>query len=309
LSSPSSLHDSNPPVWLPLAPWGFVILWSAGYGVAKMCLEDTTPLNLLAMRFVFTSLVLLIPVLIWRLPMPSPGHWRHIFVGAITIHVAHFGMIYGGLSLGASAGILALFAASQPMLVEVAASIWRRRLPSPLLAVGLVVGMAGAVYVIIARGEFSGDALLGVIMGFVAVIALSAGTAYERFYTPPGHRVSNYFMQYVMAMTVAVPVALIVEGVHINPTLNLGLGIAYLVLGNAVTGIFLLLTMVRFGALSRVTSVMFLVPGLGALIAWLVVGEVMPPSAWPGIFLAGAGVLIVLYGEQICRYSRTVFHR
>ncbi len=73
----------------------------------------------------------------------------------------------------------------------------------------------------------------------------------------------------------------------------------YLVVGNAITGVFLLLTMVRHGALSKVTSVMFLVPGLGALIAWLVVDEAMPPAAWPGIALAAAGVLLVLYGGRL----------
>ena len=35
--------------------------------------------------------------------------------------------------------------------------------------------------------------------------------------------------------------------------------------------------------------------GIAALIAWLVVGEVMPVEAWPGIVLAVAGVLLVLY--------------
>ena len=68
-----------------------------------------------------------------------------------------------------------------------------------------------------------------------------------------------------------------------------------LVFGNSLLGIFLMLTMVRFGAMSRVTSIMFLVPGMAALIAWLVVDEVMPFDAWPGIGLAAAGVLLVLY--------------
>ena len=59
-----------------------------------------------------------------------------------------------------------------------------------------------------------------------------------------------------------------------------------------------MLTMVRFGAISRVTSIMFLVPGIAALIAWLVVDEVMLFDAWPGIGLAAAGVLLVLYAPE-----------
>ena len=59
-----------------------------------------------------------------------------------------------------------------------------------------------------------------------------------------------------------------------------------------------MLTMVRFGAISRVTSIMFLVPGMAALIAWLVVDEVMPFDAWPGIGFATPGVLFVLYASR-----------
>jgi EamA-like transporter family. len=67
------------------------------------------------------------------------------------------------------------------------------------------------------------------------------------------------------------------------------------VLGNSLLGIFVMLTMVRFGAMNRVTSIMFLVPGLAAVIAWWLVDEIMPMLAWPGIALAAAGVLLVLY--------------
>jgi len=71
--------------------------------------------------------------------------------------------------------------------------------------------------------------------------------------------------------------------------------LSYLVFGNSLLGICLMLTMVRFGAISLVISIMFLVPGMAALIASLVVDEVMPMLAWPGIGLAAAGVLLVLY--------------
>ena len=70
--------------------------------------------------------------------------------------------------------------------------------------------------------------------------------------------------------------------------------LSYLVFGNSLLGIFLMLIMLRFGAISQVASIMFLVPGNAALTAWFVAGEVMPMLAWPGIVLASAGVLFVL---------------
>ena len=72
-----------------------------------------------------------------------------------------------------------------------------------------------------------------------------------------------------------------------------GYGVAKLALESTAP---LNLLALRFiGAISQVTSIMFLVPGIAALIAWLVVDEVMPMLAWPGIGLAAVGVLLVLY--------------
>ena len=51
--------------------------------------------------------------------------------------------------------------------------------------------------------------------------------------------------------------------------------------------------MVRFGAISQVTSIMFLVSAIAVLIAWLVAGEVMRVLAWRDIGLATAGALLV----------------
>jgi uncharacterized membrane protein len=55
--------------------------------------------------------------------------------------------------------------------------------------------------------------------------------------------------------------------------------------------------MVRFGAISQVTSIMFLVSAIAVLIAWLVAGEVMRVLAWRDIGLATAGALLVLYAR------------
>ena len=59
------------PRWLPIAPWLFLFVWSAGYGVAKLALESTTPLNLQALRFFGATVALLPFVLIFRPVWPG----------------------------------------------------------------------------------------------------------------------------------------------------------------------------------------------------------------------------------------------
>ena len=170
---------TNEPRWIPIAPWLFLFVWSAGYGVAKLALESTTPLNLLALRFVGAALALLPFVVIVR-PVRSSPALRDLLIVATFLQLGHFLCIYFGLALGASAGVLALFAASQPVLIVMVGLMVNRRIPSVRIWVGLMVGLLGASWVIFVQGHFSDGALLGAVLGFVAVVSLSLGQVYEK---------------------------------------------------------------------------------------------------------------------------------
>ena len=62
------------PFWLIAAPFVFLLLWSAGFPVAKLGLQHAEPLTLLALRYVIV-LAVLIPVAIVMSP-PLPKTWR-----------------------------------------------------------------------------------------------------------------------------------------------------------------------------------------------------------------------------------------
>jgi len=283
------------PRWMPLAPWIFLLTWSAGYGVGKLALQSTGPLNLLALRFVAATLVLLPFVLWFRPTWPAWDAIRDLLVVATFLQLGHFVCVYMGLSLGASAGVIALFTASQPVLIAAVSLMLTRHVPPPRIWIGLLIGLAGAAWVIYVKGEFTDGAILGAFLGFFAVVSLSIGQVYEKRKRPKCHPLLVYVIQYIYAGLVSVPLALGIEGYITEWTPSMIGALTYLVLGNSLLGIFVMLTMVRFGAMSRVTSIMFLVPGLAAVIAWWLVDEIMPMLAWPGIALAAAGVLLVLY--------------
>jgi drug/metabolite transporter (DMT)-like permease len=68
--------------------------------------------------------------------------------------------------------------------------------------------------------------------------------------------------------------------------------LAYLIIGNSLVAITLLLAMIRAGEVARVSALFYLVPPLSALFAWPLLGEAMPPLAWAGMALAGLGVIL-----------------
>ena len=276
----------------------FLVVWSAGYGVAKLALESTTPLNLLALRFVGALLALVPFMLLFRPVWPSSNAVKDLLVVASFLQLGHFFCIYLGLSLGASAGLLALLAASQPVLVTIVASLLNRRIPSARIWAGLLVGLVGASWVIFIQGDFSDGVLLGAMLGFFAVVSLSLGQVYDKRQCPDCHPLLVYIIQYAFASIVCIPVALWFEGYQTEWNPSMIGALSYLVLGNSLLGIFLMLTMVRFGAISQVTSIMFLVPGTAALIAWFVVDEVMPSKHGLELDLQLPVSLLVLYAPS-----------
>jgi drug/metabolite transporter (DMT)-like permease len=69
---------------------------------------------------------------------------------------------------------------------------------------------------------------------------------------------------------------------------------AYLVIGNSIIAMTLLLAMIRAGEVSRVSSLFYLVPPISALMAWPLLGEAMPALGWVGFALAALGVAIAV---------------
>ena len=80
--------------------------------------------------------------------------------------------------------------------------------------------------------------------------------------------------------------------IAVNWTPSFYWALAYLVIGNSVIAVGLLLAMIRAGQVSRVSTLLFLVPPMAAFIAWATLGEPMPLLAWIGLMISGGGVYL-----------------
>ncbi len=54
----------------------------------------------------------------------------------------------------------------------------------------------------------------------------------------------------------------------------------------------LLLAMIRAGDVGKVSALFYLVPPMAAVLAWFLLGEIMPPLAWMGMAVAAVGVYL-----------------
>ncbi|AZL59695.1 DMT family transporter [Tabrizicola piscis] len=274
------------------APFLFLVLWSAGFAVAKLGLEHAGPFTLLALRYAIAVLVLLPLLAVLRPPIPKGRAALDIAVTGFLIQVLYFGLCYIAFRSGVSAGGVAIIVCLQPILVSLIAPRLVGESISRLRWLGLGLGLAGALTVILARSGIAAEPPLGILAAVGGLIGMTAGTLYEKRFGVSQHPVPTNLIQYAVGAAFALPLAIATEGLAADWTPELFGVLAYLIIGNSLISITLLLAMIRAGEVARVSALFYLVPPLAALFAWPLLGEAMPPLAWAGMALAAAGVTL-----------------
>ena len=289
----ATAEQGAPPRWLPAAPAVFLVLWSGGFAVAKAGVGDAAPMTFLALRYglVVAVLMPLVPILRPALPATRRA-WLDLVIVGLLIQALYFGLSYVSLDAGISAGALALIVSLQPVLVGLLVPRLAGEAVGRVRWAGLLLGLAGAGLVIAGRSTVEATSTVAVVCAVGALAAMTSGTLYEKRFGIAHHPVTANLVQSAVGLAATLPIALVHEGFHATWTPGLGAALAYLVVGNSIISLTLLLAMIRHGEASRVSALFFLVPPVAAVIAWPVLGERMPPVAWLGMAVAATGVLI-----------------
>jgi drug/metabolite transporter (DMT)-like permease len=285
--------NSKKPFWLILAPAIFLVLWSGGFSVAKLGLLHAEPLSFLALRYA-SVLVILSPFYVaMKPPLPQrASEWLHLFITGFLIQAVYFGLCYIAFKAGVSAGGVAIIVCLQPILVGLIAPHFAGENVSALRWLGLALGLAGAAMVILSRSSIAVEDGWGVIAAIGGLFGITAGTLWEKRFGRNHHPVVSNGAQYVAGLAGTLPMALAFESFRFEWTGAFIAAWAYLVIGNSIIAMSLLLAMIRAGEVSRVSSLFYLVPPLTAIIAWPLLGEAMPPLGWAGFALAAMGVAL-----------------
>lgn len=293
VSHPIGGKPPSSPFWSIFAPAMFILLWSGGFSALKAGLAYAEPITYLALRYGMVLTVLLPLFLVIRPPLPrNPVEWLHQGVIGILVQTLYFGLVYVAMKLGVSAGLQALIVSLQPILVGILAPRLVQERVGLAQWVGLGLGILGAVLVITARSSVDAASWAGIFCAFGALLGMTAGTLYEKRFGVAQHPVTSNLVQYAVGFAAVLPLAWVLEDMRVVWTVPMIAALMYLAIGNSLVAVTLLLAMIRRGAASRVSALFFLVPPTAAMIAWLLIGESMPPIAWAGMALAAAGVAI-----------------
>lgn len=285
--------NSKAPAWLVFAPGIFLFMWSTGYVAAKFGLGYIEPMTFLTLRFGCVVAIMAVFFVILRPPLPKTGaEWMHLAIVGFLLQAMYFGMCYMSFTAGLSVGTLALILAMQPIIVGLVAPRWSGETIGWKRWIGLILGLAGAAIVIIARSEISAPSPIGFVFAGIALMGITGGSLWEKRFGVTQHPVTTNLVGFAAGFAGVAPFMIAFEAMEIVWTWQLVVSLLYLIIASSLIAIGLLLAMIRRGEVSKVSALFFLVPPLAAFFAWLVLGEIMPPMAWLGMIIAGAGVFM-----------------
>jgi drug/metabolite transporter (DMT)-like permease len=282
------------PLWLVLAPAIFLVLWSGGFSIAKLGIRHAEPLTFLALRYVVV-LIILAPLAIALKPQwpRKPMQWFHIATVGVLIQAVYFGLCYLAFYAKASSGTVAIIVCLQPILVGLAAPYFAGERVSAVRWLGLILGLGGAAIVIFAQSAIKAETTFGILCSFGALLGMTSGTLWEKRFGTSHHPIGSNMIQYAAGLIGTLPLTFATESFRVDWTApEFLVALAYLVIGNSLISMTLLLAMIRAGEVSRVSSLFYLVPPVATLMAWPILGETMSPYAWLGMAVAAAGVAI-----------------
>jgi drug/metabolite transporter (DMT)-like permease len=278
------------------APLTFALFWSSGFMVAKYAAPDADPFTFLVVRFVATIVILASIAVASRASWPaSPSAAGHSMMVGVFLHGGYLGGVWWAVAQGLPAGISGLITAAQPLLTAL--------LAAPLLGervtrrqwCGIVGGFVGIVLVLAPRLSAVDTATLGIvvlpmIVNFGATVSVTLGTFYQKHFAAGADLRTGTCLQSIGALAVMAPLALATETLRFDVNATTLAALAWSVLVTSLAAIALLLMMIRHGELSRVAALLYLVPPLAVLQAFILFDETLSVVQVVGMAVTAAGV-------------------
>jgi drug/metabolite transporter (DMT)-like permease len=271
----------------------FVVLWSSAWIAGKVGLPYAGPFTLLLIRFSVAGAILLVAALASGAPWPVKlADYAHLAVAGALIQGLALGCAYFGLQIGVSAGISGLINGLAPLLTALGAVPFLGERIGRRQWLGLSAGLIGVALVVIDRISLGGANWEGYAITFAALVALAAGTLYQKKYCSGMDLRTGSFIQVGVAGAVVFLPALRFEGLEVEWNATLILASAWLSLVNSIGAFTLLYVLLRKGEASRVSALFYLVPPITALMGFVAFHETLSPAALAGFAITVGGVYL-----------------
>jgi drug/metabolite transporter (DMT)-like permease len=278
--------------------WYFVTVWGSGYLATKVGLQYAPPFTFLSLRFAFGLFCLALLVAVTRPSFPkSRRELGHLAAAGALMHAANLGGSHYAQYLGMSAGVVALILALQPLVTAAIAARWMREVLSSAQWLGVVLGLAGVALVVWYKIDVQAITWGSLAAVLISLAAITAGTLYQRIVLPGADLWAGALVQFAVTLAILAPLAATVEGFQVRWAWPLAGSIAFLVILASIFAVNALHTLMRRGAATRVTSLLYLTPLIAVALEYVMFG------VEPGL-LTLAGVVVTCVGVALVSWRK-----
>ena len=278
-----------------LASVALVVMWSSGFVGAELGVRaGGTPLQLLGWRFTILAAMLLTVCLVLRVDLTDRRAWgRQAIIGLLS-QAAFLYLIFEGVNNGVDGGLAALIASLQPLLVAtVAGRILGERI-TPVMWIGMVLGLAG-VAVVVSGDLGSGSAQWwAYLLPLVGMLSLTTGTVLTQRLRPTESLLQSITMQMVVTAVTLVALSFLVGQAAVPAELDFWLAVLWLVFLSTLGGYALFQYVTRTRGATVASVLLYLTPPTTMLWVWLMFGVPITLTAVLGMAVSAVGVTLVL---------------
>ncbi len=272
----------------------FCLTWSSAFPAAKLAISAGPPLLYLGIRFSIAAAILLSFAAATgrlRAVAGSPVPWLALMALGVINQAGYQGLAWMGMRT-VSGGLATIVASLNPVLVAVLAvpflgerMTWRK-------FAGVCLGFLGAAFVVRNRVLVTGEDPTGIALIAIGMVAMTVGTLLYKKIAPK----VDLFVA-VGVQQVGAGLALLLAGgllgermTEFTPGPMLWGTMLWFVFVISIGAFLLWFALLRQGTASAASSLHFLMPPLGLLMSWAMLGETLHPLDLLGIVPVALGI-------------------
>jgi drug/metabolite transporter (DMT)-like permease len=279
---------------LPLYIVVFCLLWSFAFVAGKIGVTYCPPLILLSARFLLAGILILGISAVrgegWQIT------WRDVAVFAVlglANNALYLGLGYTGLKT-VSAGLGGLIVSANPVFTAMLAALFLGESLTWRKISGLLLGIIGVGFIVWHRMSVGTDSWHGILFTLASLASIVVGTILFKVFAPKGSLWIGNGVQNLAGGLALLPVALSLSSVgDIVPNAQLLGAFAFLVLGGSILAYLLWFHLLKVCGATAASAYHFLMPPLGMLFAWIVLGEHVEIRDLIGIVPVALGIYLV----------------
>lgn len=272
-----------------------VLIWGVNFVVIHVGLPGVPPLLFAALRF--TAVCLVVPF------VPRPRvRWRDLAAVGLLMSAGQFGFLYCALAAGLASGLASLVLQAQALFTVAVAAVVLRERPRPVQLAGLAVAVGGLV--VVGLGQSGATPVIGIVLCLAAAACWGAGNVAAR------RCAGASGLGLTVWGSIFVPVPLLVLSLLVDGPGAIGAAVTNLGSAALLSTLYtvVLASLVGYtvwnGLLGRypagtVAPFTLLVPVVGLLAGWLLLGEQIRPATVGGGVLLLTGVAVVVAGPRL----------